>query len=125
MPVWIHLDIESHELHVVEERGKVTGSLPAGGTWPPAGATVDLFMLKRAVSACRGDAVELHAAADSLIVFGDQWHARLKLLRFGPESGRPSGPHDPLSPLPLFEWADRTWRNQVNASNDKREQTNA
>lgn len=86
----------------------MTASLPAVGTWPPAGVTVDIFMLKRAMSACDSDAVNLHATADSLIVFGDRWRARLKLLRFGPESGRPAGRRDPLAPLPLFEWGERT-----------------
>jgi hypothetical protein len=110
LPVWLQFESDSGELHLIEERGKVSASLPARGTWPPAGATVDLFMLKRAVKACRGKSVDLHAAVDSLLIFGDQWHASLKLLRFGPESGRPSGPYDPLAPLPLFEWGDRRKR---------------
>ena len=68
-----------------------------------AGATVDVFMLNRAVSACRSDAVDLHAATDAVIVFDDQWRARLKLLRFAPESGRPLGASMPLTALPLFQ----------------------
>ena len=108
LPVWLNFVAGGQELRLVEERGKVTASLPAVGTWPPAGVTVDLFVLKRAMSAGDSDAVDLHATADSLIVFGDRWRARLKLLRFGPESGRPSGRRDPLAPLPLFEWGERT-----------------
>lgn len=107
VPAWLALDGDSGTLQIVEERGNVSASLPAVGSWPPAGATVDLLMLKRAVGACLGETVDLHAAADSVMVFDGHWHARLKLLRFGPESGRPSGPGDPLAPLPLFEWADR------------------
>lgn len=91
----------------MEERGQVTAALPASGYWPPAGLTVDVFTLKRAITAYAGESVELHTADNSLIIFGDQWHARLKLLRFGPESGRPVGPRDPLASLPLFEWSDR------------------
>lgn len=108
LPVWVSFAVDGQELRIVEERGKVTASLPAVGTWPPAGATIDLFTLKRAISACDSESVDLHATADSLIVFGDRWRARLKLLRFGPESGRPSGRRDPLAPLPLFEWGERT-----------------
>jgi hypothetical protein len=107
VPVWLHFDEERQELRLVEERGKVTAALAAAGYWPPAGLTVDLFMLKRAVAAYTGEAVDLHTAADSLLVFGNQWRVRLKLLRFGPESGRPAGPRDPLASLPLFEWGDR------------------
>ncbi len=107
VPVWLHFDEDRQELRLVEERGKVTAALPASGYWPPAGLTVDLFMLKRAVAAHAGEAVDLHVTDDALIIFGDQWHARLKLLRFGPESGRPAGPRDPLACLPLFEWGDR------------------
>ena len=109
LPVWISFPAGDQELRLVEERGKVAASLPAVGTWPPVGVTVDCFMLKRAMSACDSNAVDLHATADALIVFGDRWRARLKLLRFGPESGRsPSGRRDPLAPLPLFEWGERT-----------------
>jgi hypothetical protein len=106
LPVWISFAAGDQELRFVEERGKVTASLPAVGTWPQAGVTVDLFMLKRAMSAGDNEAVDLHATADSLIVFGDRWRVRLKLLRFGPESGRPSGRRDPLAHLPLFEWGE-------------------
>jgi len=104
LPVWLSFVAGSQELRLVEERGKVTASLPAAGIWPPAGVTVDLFMLKRAVSACNGGAVDLHVTADSLIVFGDRWRARLKLLRFGPECDRAASRRDQLAPLPLFEW---------------------
>ena len=109
LPAWISFAADDQELRLVEERGKVTASLPAVGTWPPAGVTIDLFTLKRALSACDSDEVDLHAAADFVIVFGDRWRARLKLLQFGPESGRSlSGRRDPLAPLPLFEWGERT-----------------
>lgn len=107
LPVWISFAADGQELRLVEERGKVKASLPAVGIWPPAGVTVDLFMLKRAMSVCDSDAVDLHATADSLIVFGDRWRARFKLLRFGPESGRHSRRGDPLAPLPLLEWGER------------------
>lgn len=110
LPVWVSFAEGDQELRLVEERGKVTASLPAVGTWPPAGVTVDLFMLKRAMSACESDAVDLHATTDSVIVFGDRGRARLKLLRFGPESGRHSRRGDPLAPLPLFDWGERTRR---------------
>ncbi len=107
VPVWLHFDEERQELRLVEERSKVIAALPAVGCWPAAGLTVDLFMLKRAIATYTGPAVDLHTAADSLLVFGDHWRVRLKLLRFGPESGRPAGPRDPLAPLPLLEWGDR------------------
>jgi hypothetical protein len=107
VPVWLNFDSENQDLQIVEERAKVTASISAAGMWPRAGATVDLFMLKRAVRECLGDTVDLHAARDSIVVFDGRWHARLKLLRFGPESGRPTDPRDPLAVLPLFEWGDR------------------
>lgn len=108
LPVWISFAGDDQELRLVEERGKVAALLPAEGTWPPVGVTIDLFTLKRAVSACSSEAVDLHATADFVILFGDRCRVRLKLLRFGPESGRPSGRRDPLAPLPLFEWGGRT-----------------
>jgi len=105
LPIWLHFDLASSTLHIVEERATVAAEIAVSGEWPPVGATVDLFMLKRAVKACRGEVVELHALSDAVMLQSDAWHVRLKLLKFGPESGAPVRPRDEAPELPLFSWA--------------------
>lgn len=110
MPIWMNFYPESNELHIVEERGQATASIPATGHWPPIGTTVDLFMLKRAVTRFQGDVVELHALENAVVLCGDHWQVRLNLLAFGPESRRPVRTIEaPLiqKALPLFLWAER------------------
>ena len=46
---------------IIEDGGRVTVRLPTKGSWPAAGATIDLFMPKRAAAHCPGETVELHA----------------------------------------------------------------
>jgi hypothetical protein len=115
VPVWLHHDAERRQLAIVEERGAVTAHVRAEGDWPPAGATIDLYALKRAVERHPDDPVEFIVAADSILLAGDGWHARLNLRKFGPEStvhdpldGTPTDSADrghPLADLPLFRWA--------------------
>ena len=111
LPIWLKFATESGELQVVEEQGQVAARVPANGTWPPLGATVDLFMLKRGVARLETDSVDLHALCSAIVIFGDRWQIRLNLLPFGPESRRPkmptAEPQKQGAPLPLFEWASR------------------
>ena len=103
------------ELRITEDRAEVGAHVPASGSWPPAGATVDLYMLKRAVTKVTGDVVDLHALDEAVVVYGDRWHVRLNLLPLGPESRRPAesaalavsclaNANAPLIQLPLFRW---------------------
>lgn len=117
LPVWMTLLPAVDELRITEDRSDVGAHVSAKGSWPPAGATVDLRLLKRAVGFVSGEAVDLHVIDDAVVVFGDRWHVRLNLLPFGPESRR-SAPEvatpkpsrretAPLTDLPLFGWARR------------------
>jgi hypothetical protein len=101
LPVWLNLVAKTKELQIVEDKGAVTAYVQAEGDWPFAGATVDLFLLRRAVGKCPGDVIILHAIEDALLISAGPWHVRLNLLGFGPESRVHSGE------LPLFEWATR------------------
>jgi len=117
LPVWLHLLPGGKELQIVEDRGRVTATVPAKGTWPASGATVDLFLLKRAVTNSRGEGVELHAVDGAVMLWADRWHVRLNLLAFGPDSRGPKPPHNAPggeADLPLFRWADRKGRRVVN-----------
>ena len=115
VPVWLRYDAARMRLAVVEERGAVTAHVPADGNWPPTGATVDLYFMKRALECHDDDAVEILLASDSVLLVGNGWHRRLKLLKFGPESvvpkpldGTPADTANrdhPLTDLPLFLWA--------------------
>ena len=117
VPVWLDFDPKLHQLAIVEERGAVTAMVRAEGKWPPAGATIDLYAMKRAVERHPDDPVALMVAADSIVLAGEGWHARLSLRKFGPESavhdpldGTPADSADhghPLADLPLFRWAGR------------------
>ena len=114
LPVWMALLPDGGELRITEDRSEVGAHVPAKGRWPPAGATVDLYMLKRAVTSVTGEVVDLHALDGAVVVYGDRWHVRLTLLAFGPESRRKSKQerHESgkaagvvLADLPLFRWA--------------------
>jgi hypothetical protein len=110
LPVWLRLLPGAKELQMVEDGGQVTASVPAKGTWPAVGATVNLFSLKRAVTHCHGDSVQLHAINDAVALWADRWHVRLKLMPFGPESRvhrLPKSAGAGVADLPLFRWADR------------------
>ena len=48
-------------LAISEQRGAATATVPASGSWPPAGATVNLFMLRNAAQSIDGDVIELVA----------------------------------------------------------------
>lgn len=91
LPIWLDFDITRGELRLVEDRGRVAAGIPASGTWPPAGATVDLFMMKRAVSTMETDAIELHVLGDAVAIYAGRLQVRLHLLEFGPESRRKPG----------------------------------
>lgn len=113
LPIWMTLRPDGDELQITEDRSEVGARVPAKGSWPPAGATVDLYMLKRAVINVTGEVVDLHALDSAVVVYGDRWHVRLNLLAFGPESRRQSRRPVELAEssmpelLPLFLWASR------------------
>ncbi len=89
LPIWLSFEKGGDELHITEDRAKVAARVPASGSWSPAGATVDLFMLRRAVARVEAENVDLHVLADAVVIHGDRWQVRLNLLTFGPESRRP------------------------------------
>ena len=86
LPVWMTMLPSGDELRITEDRAEVGAHVPASGSWPPAGTTVDLYMLKRVVTNVTGEVVDLHALDGAVVVYGDRWHVRLNLLAFGPES---------------------------------------
>jgi hypothetical protein len=92
LPVWMTLLPGGDELRISEDRSDVGAHIPASGYWPPAGATVDLYMLKRAAAYVTGETVDLDVLDNAVVVHGDRWHVRLNLLAFGPESRRPVMP---------------------------------
>lgn len=94
VPIWLSYSAHEGHLEIVEDKGAVTAAVPARGEWPPVGATVDLFMLRRAIERARDDEIDLHAVHDAVLVFGANWNVRLELLEFGPPS---------QGPLPLSE----------------------
>ncbi len=109
VPVWLYFDPESKLLQIVEDKGTVTAYVPAKGEWPAAGATIDLFTLKRAFKHYTEDTVELHAVKDAILLATGNWHVKMNLLKFGPDNvvpGHPDDPH-PLADLPLFRWVQR------------------
>ena len=117
LPVWLYLLPGGKELQIVEDRGRVTASVPAKGTWPAAGTTIDLFLLKRAVTNSRCETVELHAVDGAVMLWADRWHVQLNLLPFGPESRGGKPPRNALgaeADLPLFRWASRRTRRSIN-----------
>lgn len=100
VPVWLRLNAEASELELTEDKGVAAG-LPAAGSWPPAGATVNLYALRHAVMQCRGDPVELQVLEDRIVIADGNFQAHLDLLPLGPdEVGGGEG-------LPLFRWARR------------------
>jgi hypothetical protein len=117
MPVWLHFLPEAGELQIVEEQGSVTAYVPAEGTWPAAGATINLFPLRKGAEDCCGPVVCLHVADDAILVSGEHTHFRMKLLEFGPASlvrrsvipGQATVPQGVTVPdyldLPLFRWS--------------------
>jgi hypothetical protein len=107
LPVWLNLNPTKVELQMVEERGHVAASIPAEGSWPPAGATISLFALKRAISAYLSEFIDLRVIADAIIFASPTGHVRLNLLRFGPEGSRLKSAKIDLRTLPLFAWAAR------------------
>lgn len=94
VPVWLKYEPGSQRLEISEDKATVSATVPANGTWPPMGATVDLYLLRRAVAREENADVELCALSDSVLVHGDGWMVRLELLEFGP-------PEQPF--LPLFD----------------------
>ena len=107
VPIWLEYESEIAELRLREERGGVTAGLPAIGTWPVAGATVNLFPLRRAAETAATEDVELIAVDEAVLVLTPQGHVSLPLLDFGPAGlvPPPRARPDRHSDLPLFVWA--------------------
>ena len=107
VPIWLAYESEIGELRLREERGGVTAGLPAIGTWPVAGATVNLFPLRRAAKTAATEDVELIAVDEAVLVPTAQGHVSLPLLDFGPAGlvPLPRALPDRHSDLPLFVWA--------------------
>jgi hypothetical protein len=109
LPIWLAYESGVGELRLREERGGVMAGLPAFGRWPAAGATVNLFSLRRAAEAITGEDVELIAVDEAVLVPTAQGYVSLPLLEFGPEHNipAPGGRLDRHTDLPLFLWASR------------------
>ena len=107
LPVWLHFDQWDGQLWIEEQRAAAAGAVAARGMWPPMGATVDLYLLRRAATMVSAERVQLVATADAILVPTERGHVSLKLLSFGPESpgARTGAPSHPLEDLPLFRWA--------------------
>ena len=107
VPIWLAFEREIGELRLREERGGVTAGLTVIGTWPAAGATVNLFPLRRAVETAATKDVELIAVDEAVLVLTPRGHVSLPLLDFGPAGLVPPlrARPDRHSDLPLFVWA--------------------
>jgi hypothetical protein len=107
VPIWLAYLDENGELRLREEQGGVIAGLRAIGTWPAAGATVNLFPLRRAAEAAATEDVELIAVEEAVLVLTAKGHVSLPLLEFGPAGlvPRPVSRPDRHSDLPLFVWA--------------------
>ena len=112
LPVWLHFDQQDGQLWIEEQRAAASGGVAARGMWPPMGATVDLFLLRRAATMVNAEKVQLVATADAILVPTQCGHVSLKLLSFGPESPRrgTGTASDPPDDLPLFKWGYRHYR---------------
>ena len=117
LPIWLSFDPTANVLRLSEDQGAVEAEIPAIGEWPPAGATIDLYTLKRILEESDHDKIELHALEDAILFFAGSWNVRLNLLAFGPESLSKSDSDAmastqilDVSSLPLFRWAHENRR---------------
>lgn len=94
-------------LWIEEQDARASGAVAAEGAWPSMGATVELYLLRKAAMVVSADRVQVIARPDSILVPTDRGHVSLKLLPFGPEvrRTRTRRPGDRLEDLPLFRWA--------------------
>ena len=88
MPVWLSIDKRTGGLRIVEQRGAACAVIPAWGKWLPFGATVDLFLLRRAAEYCEGQTIKLIAIDEGILVPTTRGYVQLNLLAFGPTSKR-------------------------------------
>jgi hypothetical protein len=68
VPVWLSFDAPCGELTVVEARGGARAVVKAAGSWSPAGATLDMFALRRLLSLLDTPDVELIADAAEILI---------------------------------------------------------
>ena len=68
VPIWLDYDPRTCKLRLREDRGSVLAALPADGTWPSAGATVNLHMLHRAAKSVATDEIQLVCIEDAVLV---------------------------------------------------------
>ncbi|MGE0253499.1 MAG: hypothetical protein AB7N54_15185 [Alphaproteobacteria bacterium] len=109
-PVWLSFDPATGELGLAEDRGTILATIAASGSWPPMGATVNLFSLRRVAERLRTPTIELAAIEDAIIVAMPKGHMRLDLIGFGTDGKVsvdeiPAAPIIRLTDLPLFRWA--------------------
>ena len=104
LPIWVSFSPDRGEIEIREDRGVVLASLPATGNWPPAGATVDLFMLRGALKSSHDPVVRLHAVQNGVLIETPRGNVKLNLLEFGPEvkMGSAVKRMNLISDLPLF-----------------------
>jgi hypothetical protein len=88
IPVWLNFDPTRDELTILEARRGVRAVVKAAGYWPPAGATLDMFALRRVAETMDGGEIELIIDAGAILIPTARGHVSLKLQPFGPESRR-------------------------------------
>jgi len=94
VPVWLRFDPAKSQLAITEARRGVTAVVEARGAWSPAGATLDMFALRRVVEALEASEVELILTPDQILIPTARGHVQLRMQAFGPESRR-SSTHPP------------------------------
>src|SRR3954447_7438109 len=73
VPIWLRYDEAAQQLTLSEDNGTVQATVAAIGEWPAAGATVSLFLFRRAVTNAP-ERVELHATETTIIVLTAHGH---------------------------------------------------
>ena len=96
VPVWLHFDPLKSALSITEARGRAIAVLPAMGSWTPAGATVDMFSLRRLMETLDDVEIEMIVAPGQIIIPTPRGHVALTLQPFGPESKRKPHASTPL-----------------------------
>ena len=66
--IWLRFDHLRQTLTISEARPKATAMISASGQWPPAGATVDLYMLRNTVRSQATSTLELCVLEDSVVI---------------------------------------------------------
>jgi hypothetical protein len=83
VPIVLQFNSREGRLTIGEFGALLSATVPASGDWPPAGATVTLGLLRRAIQHVADNEIELHALDGAIIVLTAHGHVSLKLLHPG------------------------------------------